>query len=61
MAHNGGNTPVIIKFPFWTMVHENPDSVFACLNYREAYAPKQIAEQSIIIDGDIGAVLKELR
>ena len=57
----GANTPVIIKFPFWTMVHENPDSVFACLNYREAYAPKQIAEQSVIIDGDIGEVFVTLK
>jgi NAD-dependent SIR2 family protein deacetylase len=57
----GANTPVIIKFPFWTMVHENPDSVYACLNYREAYAPKQISERSIIIDGDIGEVLAALK
>ena len=57
----GANTPVIIKFPFWTMVSDNPDSVYACLNYREAYAPKQITEQSIIIDGDIGEVLSALK
>ena len=57
----GANTPVIIKFPFWTMVYENPESVYACLNYREAYAPKQIKEQSVIIDGDIGEVLSALK
>ncbi|MBQ6150157.1 MAG: hypothetical protein IJJ03_00705 [Mogibacterium sp.] len=57
----GANTPVIIKFPFWTMVSDNPDSVYACLSYREAYAPKQITEQSIIIDGDIGEVLSALK
>ena len=57
----GANTPVIIKFPFWTMVSDNPDSVYACLNYREAYAPKQIAERSVIIDGDIGEVLSVLK
>ena len=45
----GANTPVIIKFPFWTMAADNTDSVYACLNYREAYAPKQIAERSVII------------
>ena len=35
--------------------------VYACLNYSEAFAPKQIADRSIIIDGDIGEALKELR
>lgn len=57
----GTNTPVIIKFPFWTMAADNTDSVYACLNYREAYAPKQIAERSVIIDGDIGEVLSVLK
>ncbi len=55
----GSNTPVIIKFPFWTMTYDNPDAVYACLNYNEAYAPKQIAGQSICISGDTGEVLKE--
>ncbi len=53
----GSNTPVIIKFPFWVMTSDNPDAVYACLNYNEAYAPKQIAERSLVIDGDIGNVL----
>ena len=57
----GANTPVIIKFPFWTMTADNPDSAYACLNYRAAYAPKQIAERSVIIDGDIGEVLSVLK
>ena len=56
----GSNTPVIIKFPFWTFTYDNPDAVYACLNYNEAYAPKQIAGQAICIIGDVGDVLKEL-
>ena len=56
----GSNTPVIIKFPFWTFTYDNPDAVYACLNYNEAYAPKQIAGQAICISGDVGDVLKEL-
>ena len=54
----GSNTPVIIKFPFWTFTAENPDAVYACLNYNEAYAPKQIEQQSICIDGDTGELLR---
>ena len=57
----GGNTPVIIKYPFWAMTAENPDAVYACLNYSEAFCPEKIAARSICIDGDVGEVLKELR
>ena len=38
----GGNTPGIIKFPFWMMTHENPNATYICLNAGEADAPKQI-------------------
>ena len=56
----GYNTPVIIKYPFWSRVLENPDATYACLNYGEAYCPRQILGRSICIDGDIGDVLSEL-
>ncbi len=56
----GMNTPAIIKFPFWKMTYANPNAVYACLNYGEAYVPDQIAEQSICIDGDIRAVLERI-
>ncbi|MBR2284432.1 MAG: Sir2 silent information regulator family NAD-dependent deacetylase [Ruminococcus sp.] len=56
----GYNTPVIIKYPFWKMTAQNPNAVYACLNFGEAYAPDEIAKQSICINGDIRAVLEEL-
>ena len=56
----GGNTPVIIKYPFWAMTAENPKAVYACLNYNEAFCPKQIEQQAICIDGDTWEVLKAL-
>lgn len=56
----GSNTPVIIKYPFWHMTAANPKSVYACINYGEAYCPKQIEKQSICVDGDIGSVLENL-
>lgn len=56
----GMNTPVIIKYPFWRMTHENPKAVHACVNLGEAYAPREIAPRSICIDGDIDSVLREL-
>ncbi len=57
----GSNTPGIIKYPFWQMTYQNPKAVYVCINYGEAYAPKEIGERSICIDGDIGEVLKELK
>ena len=57
----GYNTPVIIKYPFWKMTAQNPKATYACLNYGEAYAPEEIAEQSICINGDIHEVLSELK
>ena len=56
----GYNTPVIIKFPFWKMTAQNPNAVYACLNFGEAYAPDEIAERSICIDGDICGIVKRL-
>ena len=56
----GMNTPVICKYPFWQMTDENPAAVYACLNFNEAYCPKQIEERSIVIDGDCGEVIGEL-
>lgn len=56
----GGNTPVIIKYPFWRMTAENPGAVYACINYGEAVAPNEIKKQSICIDADIGEVLHDL-
>lgn len=57
----GYNTPVIIKFPFWKMTAGNRKATYACVNYGEAAAPKDIRRQSICIDGDIGNALERLR
>ena len=54
----GYNTPVIIKYPFWKMTAENPNAVYACVNFGEAFAPDKIAARSICIDGDICEILK---
>ena len=53
----GANTPVIIKYPFWQMTNDNQKAVYACLNYNEAFCPKQIEKQSICLEGDAGDIL----
>ena len=57
----GYNTPVIIKYPFWKMTAQNPKATYACINFEEAICPEEIKDQSILITGDIGEVLKELK
>lgn len=56
----GMNTPSIIKFQFWKIVNQWPDATYACLNYGEAYAPDEIINRSIYINGDIREILMKL-
>lgn len=54
----GGNTPGIIKYPFWIMTAENPLATYACINIDNALCPEEIIKQSICIDGDIQIVIE---
>jgi len=56
----GGNTPVIIKYPFWQMTSENPKAVYACVNYGDAVCPRGIEKQSICLDEDIGKAICDI-
>mgnify|MGYP000254153190 FL=1 len=54
----GFNTPGIIKYPFMQMTARNPKTVYACVNMNEAYAPREIGDRAVCIDGDIGDVIE---
>lgn len=56
----GGNTPMIIKYPFWAMTDENPNAVYACLNFDDAFCPEEIEDRSICLDGDCGEIIGNL-
>jgi hypothetical protein len=56
----GGNTPGIIKYPFWQMTYQWPNATYACLNFGEAIAPEEIRKKSICINADIGEILEKL-
>lgn len=56
----GGNTPVIIKYPFWKMTKGNPLATYVCINKDEAYIPRDIAKQSVGIQKDIGITLQDI-
>lgn len=56
----GMNTPGIIKFPFWSMTNANPKATYASVNFGEATTHPAIRDRSILVQGDIDAVLGEL-
>lgn len=53
----GGNTPAIIKYPFWQMVANNPQGFYVQVNYGEVVAPAAIADRTLLLDADAAAVL----
>ncbi len=57
----GYNTPGIIKYNFWNQVNENPNAAFVSMNYKESYAPKEIANRSLCINGDIDEILNQVQ
>ena len=57
----GYNTPVIIKYPFLRMTAGNPKATYACINMGQASTLREIEERSILIDGDIAAVIEEMK
>lgn len=56
----GGNTPVIIKYPFWQMTAKNEHATYVCVNLGEAVAPAEIADHSILIDVGADRVIEAL-
>ena len=53
----GGNTPGIIKYPFWQMACRNARSFLVCLNLHEAFCPPELKGRSLCLAADIYAVL----
>lgn len=56
----GGNTPGIIKLPFWQLTEQNRDATYACVNLGESFAPDRIADRSILLDAGIAQVMDAL-
>ena len=57
----GGNTPGIIKYPFWRLTAENPRARYVCINKGQAFVPDEISAQSLLIDADIAEALNAIR
>ena len=56
----GGNTPGIIKYPFWQLVYDDPKATYACVNLGQVMTAREIVDRSILVDADIDAVLDAL-
>lgn len=56
----GMNTPVIIKYPFWKMTAHNPKATYACINVGQAYVPRELIGQAVVIDDNIGSALEQI-
>ena len=56
----GGNTPVIIRYPFWKMTYQNAKAFYVCVNLSESLLSQGNSKQSICLNRDIGTPLHEL-
>ena len=56
----GYNTAGIIKYPFWHMTARNPNATFVCINQGQATCPREIEQQSICLNADIGDTLSKI-
>ena len=56
----GGNTPVIIKYPFWRMAASSHKATYACVNLGESFCPREIVGQSVLLDAGITQVLGDV-
>ena len=57
---SGSNTPIIFKIPFMSWTRDWPSAIYVTINKGQAFTAPEIKDKSIVIDGDIDAVLDEL-
>lgn len=50
----GGNTPVIMKCPFWKMTKEIPMIHYVCINLEGTFTPQEIADHTVLAKGYMG-------
>ena len=49
----GGNTPGIIKYPFWNLTYKNKNAFYVSLNMEKEEIPIELKARSVLIKGDI--------
>ena len=56
----GGNTPGIIKYPFWNLTYKNKNAFYASLNMEKEEIPIELKARSVLIKGDIFRTIEKL-
>ena len=56
----GGNTPGIIKYPFWNLTYKNKNAFYASVNMEKEEIPIEIKARSVLIKGDIFRTIGKL-
>ncbi len=56
----GGNTPGIIKYPFWNLTYKNKNAFYAAVNMEKEEVPAEIKPRSVLIKGDIFKTIESL-
>ena len=56
-----GNTPGIIKYPFWQYTCNLKDAFYICINKGQADIPSEIKEKAICADADISRVITDMK
>ena len=56
----GGNTPGIIKYPFWNLTYKNKNAFYASLNMEKEEIPIELKARSVLIKGDIFRTIGKL-
>ena len=56
----GGNTPGIIKYPFWNLTYKNKNAFYAAVNMEKEEIPAEIKARSLLIKGDIFKTIEKL-
>ena len=57
----GGNTPGIIKYPFWQFTARQPRSTYVSVNTEKQKVPHQLQDRALCIQGDIAPILKQVK
>ncbi len=56
----GMNTPSVIKYPFWQLTYNNKNASLITISKDTLGVPKEIINQSIVIDEDIKKVFEDI-
>lgn len=56
----GFNSPGVVKYPFWRMVGDNPEAMYAVIAKEDAVCSDGIKDRSLCINADIAEVIEKV-